>query len=224
MAQEIRSCLGLFFFLVLLTGFGIPWTTKAIGQAAFPYQANGSLIEEEGHIIGSALIGQNFSSPGSFHGRPSAAGQGYDAASSSGSDLAASSDQLIERMETQIKDLREEDDERLVPVDLVTASGSGLDPDISVAAALYQAPRVSKERNLPLSDLQNLIAEITAPRTFGLLGEARVNVLALNRALDRIAPPREENPSAENPANETTPMENVLPEPSPPETPAQTDL
>lgn len=123
----------------------------------------------------------------------------------------------------QIKDLREEDDERLVPVDLVTASGSGLDPDISVAAALYQARAF--QRKIYLCRIsRNLIAEITAPRTFGLLGEARVNVLALNRALDRIAPPREENPSAENPANETTPMENVLPEPSPPETPAQTDL
>lgn len=196
MFQELRSSLGLLAFLTLLTGVAYPLAMTALGQSLFPHQANGSLIEEEGRIVGSALIGQPFSNPRYFHSRPSAAGTGYDAMQSSGSNLAPTSRKLIARITDQVNQLRAEENMGPIPVDLVTASASGLDPDISVAAAQFQAARVARLRNLPPAEIEKLIADNTTSRTFGFLGENRVNVLALNRALDRLSPATEPPPDA----------------------------
>lgn len=188
MFQELRSSLGLLAFLTLVTGVAYPLAMTALGQSLFPHEANGSLIEEEGRIRGSTLIGQSFSNPRYFHSRPSAAGTGYDAAQSSGSHLAPTSRKLLGRITDHVNLLRAEENMGPIPVDLVTASGSGLDPDISVAAAHFQATRIARLRSLSPAEIEKLIAENTTPRTFGFLGENRVNVLALNRALDRLSP------------------------------------
>jgi potassium-transporting ATPase KdpC subunit len=197
MFREIRSSLGLFISLTLLTGAAYPLFMTFVGQSLFPHQANGSLIKEGDKIIGSELIGQNFSSDRYFHPRPSAAGNGYDAAASSGSNLAPSSIKLIDAATLRVEELRKTGDVRSIPVDLVTSSGSGLDPDISVAAAQFQAPRIALARSLPLQQIEKLISSHTTPRTFGFLGENRVNVLALNRALDLLPPVSERSPSAQ---------------------------
>ena len=186
MFREIRAGLGVLALFTLLTGVLSPWAVMGVGGALFPVQAGGSLVEKEGKIIGSSLIGQNFAGDGYFHGRPSAAGNGYDAGNSTGSNLAASSADLMKTITARVASLRESGDARPVPVDLVTASGSGLDPDISVAAAKFQAGRVAEARGVTAADVEKLIAEKTTPRSFGILGEKRVNVLAINQALDLL--------------------------------------
>ncbi|MDX2027005.1 MAG: K(+)-transporting ATPase subunit C [Alphaproteobacteria bacterium] len=187
MFRELRACLGLFLILFFLTGLAYPMLVLGIGQGLFPRQANGSLVEEGGKIIGSSLIGQNFTGESYFHPRPSAAGQGYDAANSSGSNLAPSSPELARLVAARVADIRKESSVALVPVDLVTASGSGLDPHISPAAAKFQVPRIAVARQMDTAQLEELIVKNTEPRSLFILGESRVNVLGLNLALDRFA-------------------------------------
>jgi len=167
----------------IVLGIGYPLLITGIAHLAFPAKANGSLITRNGELIGSKLIGQSFTGPTYFHSRPSAAGTGYDAANSSGSNLAPTSKALIDRVSASITT---EVTNQPVPIDLVTASASGLDPDITPAAALYQVPRIAHERNLPEPLIHQLVLTQTKPRQFGLLGEPTVNVLTLNLALDQL--------------------------------------
>ena len=174
----------------VILGIGYPLAVTGMGHIFFPREASGELLTRNGQVIGSHLIGQAFTGQTYFHSRPSAAGAGYDATSSSGSNLGPSSKALIQRMQAsvlaeQTKSGRTND--AGVPVDLVTASGSGLDPDISPAAAYYQVKRVAVERHLSEAALNDLIEKNTTERQFGLLGEPRVNVLDLNLALDALA-------------------------------------
>lgn len=183
----LRPALTLFIALSLITGLGYPLLVTGVAQALFPQQAHGSLVERDGHVIGSALIGQQFSDPGHFWGRPSAtAPAAYNAANSAGSNLAPTAPALVEAVQARIAALRAADPGNTapVPVDLVTASASGLDPHISRAAADYQAARVARARGLPPERVQALVAQHTEGRWLGWLGEPRVNVLQLNLALD----------------------------------------
>jgi K+-transporting ATPase ATPase C chain len=167
----------------VLLGIVYPLTVTGLSHLLFAKQANGSLITKDGQLVGSRLIGQSFTGAQYFHSRPSSAGAGYDAGSSSGSNLAPTSLALIDRTQASVKT---EGDGVPVPVDLVTASASGLDPDITPAAAIYQIPRVAKERGLSEMALSDIVQKHITPRQFGLLGEARVNVLELNLALDTM--------------------------------------
>jgi len=172
-----------------LLGIGYPLAVTAIAQWLFPQQANGDLIRKDGVVIGSELIGQPFSAPGYFHSRPSAAGPtGYDAANSSGSNLGPTNAALIARVSAEVKKLQAENPSQPVPIDLVTASASGLDPDISPAAAEFQVPRVAKERGMSEDSVRALVEKHTEGRQWGFLGEPRVNVLELNLDLDSTRP------------------------------------
>jgi K+-transporting ATPase ATPase C chain len=182
MKTIITACLYTVVTAVLL-GIGYPLAITAIAQLTMHDKANGQLIVQNGETIGSAIIGQPFTGPGYFHSRPSSAGTGYDASSSSGSNYATTNKVLIDRVAASVKS---ESNGSAVPVDLVTASASGLDPDISPAAALYQAQRIAEERHMTQAAVENLITQHIQPRQFGLLGEPRVNVLALNLALPNI--------------------------------------
>ncbi len=191
-AGLLRPALTLFAALSLVTGLLYPLAVTGLAQAIFPHQANGSLVEHGGKIVGSALIGQQFSAPGHFWGRPSAtAPMAYNAGASGGSNLGPSNPALVDAVQARIAALRAADpgNQAAVPVDLVTASASGLDPHISRAGADYQAARVARARQLPEERVRALVAEHSEGALLGLLGEPRVNVLRLNLALDTIAAP-----------------------------------
>lgn len=185
--NALRPALVLLLLFAALLGLVYPMVVLGIGQAALPWRANGSLIEQDGKVIGSALIGQGFADPKYFHGRPSAAGAGYDAAASSGSNLGPTSKALAERIAGDVAKARAEGVSGPLPADLVTASGSGLDPHLSPAAALAQAQRVAAARNMPEADVRALVETSVETPLLGFIGERRVNVLALNRQLDATA-------------------------------------
>jgi potassium-transporting ATPase KdpC subunit len=196
MLREIRPAIILLLLLALITGLAYPLAMTAIAGVIFPKQAQGSLIEKDGKVIGSTLIGQEFKDDKYFHGRPSATSAPdpadssktvsapYNAANSGGSNLGPTSKALNDRVKEDLEKLKAENPGASVPVDLVTASGSGLDPDISPEAALFQVARVAKARSMSEDRLRQLVTEHTQGRMAGLLGEVRVNVLALNLALD----------------------------------------
>ncbi|HEY6337343.1 MAG TPA: potassium-transporting ATPase subunit KdpC [Candidatus Sulfotelmatobacter sp.] len=172
----------------VLLGIIYPLVVTGLAQVVFPQKANGQLIEANGKLVGSKLIGQSFSGPAYFHSRPSAAGYGYQADNSNGSQLGPTNHQLTERVKADAVTLQAENPTAPVPIDLVTTSASGLDPDISPAAAAFQIPRVAKARGIREDNLHSLVAQHTQGRQFGFLGEARVNVLLLNLELDHRFP------------------------------------
>lgn len=186
LTSALRPALTLTLLFALLLGIAYPLAMTALGQLVFPRQANGSLVLRDGRAVGSTLIGQAFATPAYFHPRPSAAGQGYDAKSSSGSNLGPASRALAERVEKDVALLRAEGVTGPLPADLVTASGSGLDSHVSPDAARLQVPRVAAARRLPEQQVRALV-ERAIEHPVGFLGEDRVNVLALNLELDRIA-------------------------------------
>jgi K+-transporting ATPase ATPase C chain len=199
MLKEIRPAIVFVVALTAITGLLYPFVMTGIAGVVFPYQAQGSLIERDGKVVGSALIGQDFTSAGYFHGRPSATvapdpndstktvPAPYNAANSGGSNLGPTNRALIDRVQGDVEKLQQENPSTQVPIDLVTTSGSGLDPNISPAAALFQVPRVANARNMPEDRVRQVVDEHVEGRTLGFLGEPRINVLALNLALDRAA-------------------------------------
>jgi K+-transporting ATPase ATPase C chain len=197
MVKELRPAIMMVVLLTLLTGIVYPMAITGVAQVIFPAQANGSLIERDGKVIGSSLIGQVFADPKYFHGRPSATNDTdpndstktvdapYNASNSMGSNLGPTSKALVDRVTAAAKDLKAEND-KPIPVDLVTTSSSGLDPDITPAAAEFQIPRVAKTRNMSEAAVRDLVAQYTYGRTLGFIGEPYVRVLELNLALDEL--------------------------------------
>ncbi len=182
--SALRPAIVMTILFALLLGIGYPLAMTGIGQAIFPSQANGSLVEQGGRVIGSTVVGQAFTSDRYFQTRPSAAGKGYDGLNSSGSNLGPAAQALVDRVKPDIAKRRAEGVSGPIPADLVTASGSGLDPDLSPAAAMAQVARVAKARHLPAAVIRPLVEANSETPLFGILGEDHVNVLALNRALD----------------------------------------
>jgi K+-transporting ATPase ATPase C chain len=200
MLREIRPAIIILVALTLITGLAYPLAMTGVAGAIFPNQAAGSLIERDGKVVGSALIGQEFKDDKYFHGRPSATtapdpadatktvSAPYNAANSGGSNLGPTSKALADRVKEDVDKLKAENPSSPVPIDLVTTSASGLDPDISPDGALFQVPRVAKARNMPEQRVRDLVTQNTEGRLIGIFGEPRVNVLALNLALDAAAP------------------------------------
>ena len=198
MLREIRPAVTIMLALTVLTGLAYPLAMTGLAPLLFPHQANGSLVERDGHVVGSALLGQNFTGPRWFHGRPSATTDTdpndpsktvpapYNAANSSGSNLAPTAKALLDRVQPDVAALQAEAPGQPIPADLVTTSGSGLDPDISPAAALLQVRRVAAARHLPEARVRTLVERAIQDRVLGVLGERHVNVLALNLALDAL--------------------------------------
>lgn len=187
--KNLLTALLMTIVTTVLFGLIYPLAVTGIAQLAFPDKANGQLIRRtDGTIIGSKIIGQPFSGPGYFHSRPSAAGNGYDAGASSGSNLGPTNQKLIDRVKADVATLQAENPGKPVPIDLVTTSASGLDPHISPAAAAFQAPRVARERGISESEVNAMVARHTEGRTLGILGEPRVNVLLMNLELDERKP------------------------------------
>jgi potassium-transporting ATPase KdpC subunit len=196
--QNLRIAILMTIVTTILLGVAYPLAVTGLAQVLFRDKANGQLIERNGRIVGSRIIGQAFASPGYFHGRPSAAGSGYDAANSSGTNLGPTNKKLIDAVTAAVEAAKKENPGapacpepcRGVPIDLVTSSASGLDPEISPAAALFQVPRVARERKVSEDDVRGLVDAHTQGRQWGFLGEPRVNVLLLNLALDEHWPRR----------------------------------
>lgn len=188
LSKQIYPAVALTIVLTVLVGIVYPFVITGLSDLLFKGKARGSLIKREGKVIGSRLIGQPFKGPGYFHSRPSAAGSGYDAAASGGTNLGPTSKQLFEeKVKERSKQLRTENPNVEIPIDLITSSGSGLDPHITPAAAEFQIPRVARERRMSEDEVRQFVRRHTEERQFGVLGEPRVNVLELNLALDEAS-------------------------------------
>ena len=188
MKKNLLTALLMTIATTILLGIMYPLVVTGLAQIIFPDKANGSLIRRNGQVVGSRLIGQSFSGPGYFHSRPSAAGNGYDAGNSGGSNLGPTNQKLVDRFKQDLATLQAQNPGKPVPIDLLTTSASGLDPDISPAGADFQVPRVAKERGMTEDAVRQLVAKRTQGRQFGFLGEPRVNVLELNLDLDATHP------------------------------------